>query len=208
MIHRGSIRRCYVCRLDYSRIPLLLSLKVTFQAGYQASRKAGTGCRSVGPIADLFLIKHQLIRGLYTDAINSSNAPAYRSYGLIFIRHALQNMGVAMLTHTPRLTSLSLNSKKVLSLNMSNNEALLHIELNRILNIAQAFTDATRALIADMCAKGFNPYDKRPIGPSKRPMKTAWLASSAVVHFTLHHTLSLRRSVPPSAATSVCVIGI
>ena len=63
-------------------------------------------------------------------------------------------MGVAMLTHTPRLTSLNLNSKKVLSLNISNNEALLHIELNRTLNIAQAFTDATRALIADMCAKG------------------------------------------------------
>ncbi len=141
---------------------------MTFQAGYQASRKAGTGCRSVGPIADLFLLKNQLITGLCTDAINSSNAPAYRSYGLIFIRHALQNMGVAVLTYTPRLTSLNLNSNKVLSLNMSNNEALLHIELNRILNIAQAFTDATRALIADMCTKGNNPYGKRPVGPTKR----------------------------------------
>ena len=85
---------------------------------------------------------------------------------------------------------------------MSNNEALLQIELNRILNIARAFTDATRALIADMCAKGCNPYDKRPIGPAKRPMKTAWQALTAVVHFTLHYTLSLRRSVahPPPPA--------
>lgn len=112
-----------------------------------------------------------------------------------------------MLTHTPILTSLSLSSKNVVLLKISKTKVLPHIELNRMLAIGAAFTGATRALVADMRTKGYTPYDKRPIGPAKRPMKAAWQASSAVVHFTLHHTFSLRRSVPLSAV-SVCATGI
>lgn len=69
---------------------------------------------------------------------------------------------------------------------MSKAKDLRHIELNAMLDIAIAFTDATRTLVADMRAKGYNPDDKRPIGPAGRPMDAAWRASSAVVHFTLH----------------------
>ena len=69
---------------------------------------------------------------------------------------------------------------------MSKAKALRHIELNAMLDIAIAFTDATRTLVADMRAKGYDPDDKRPMGPAKRPMDAAWRASSAVVHFTLH----------------------
>ena len=91
---------------------------------------------------------------------------------------------------------------------MSEDKALPHIELNRMLNIAVASMDATGVLVADMRAKGYNPYDKRPIAPAKRPINTKWQASSAAVHFTLHNTLPLWRSVSASAASSVCAIGI
>ena len=69
---------------------------------------------------------------------------------------------------------------------MSKGNALRHIELNAMLDIAIAFTDATRTLVADMRAKGYDPDDKRPIGPARRPIDAVWRASSAVVHFTLH----------------------
>lgn len=69
---------------------------------------------------------------------------------------------------------------------MSKTKDLRHIELNAMLDIAIAFTDATKTLVADMRAKGYDPYDKRLIGPAKRPLDAAWRASSAVVHFTLH----------------------
>lgn len=69
---------------------------------------------------------------------------------------------------------------------MSEAKALRHIELNAMLDIAIAFTDATKTLVADMRAKGYDPDDKRPIGPANRPIDAAWRASSAVVHFTLH----------------------
>ena len=91
---------------------------------------------------------------------------------------------------------------------MSKTKALRHIELDGILDITLAFTDATRALVSDMRAKEYNPYDKWSTDPAKRPMKAAWQASCAVVHFTLYHTLPLQRSVPPFAFTSVCTTAI
>ena len=91
---------------------------------------------------------------------------------------------------------------------LSKTNVLRHIELDRMLDITVAFTAATRALVAGARTRGYSPYDKRPIGPAKRPMKAARQASNSVVHLTLHHTLPLRRSVPPSAATSVCATGI
>lgn len=69
---------------------------------------------------------------------------------------------------------------------MSEAKALRHIELNAMLDIAIAFADATKSLVADMRAKAYSPDDKRPVGPAKRPIDAAWRASSAVVHFTLH----------------------
>ena len=106
--------------------------------------------------------------------------------------------------YIPTLTLSSLSSKQVLLLNMSKTKVLRHIELNRTLDIAVAFTAATRALVAEMHTKGNNPYGKRPVGTAKRSINTTWQASTAVVHFTLHNTLPLWRSVSPSAATGVC----
>ncbi|MXY08160.1 MAG: hypothetical protein F4058_04415 [Rhodothermaceae bacterium] len=99
---------------------------------------------------------------------------------------------------------MSLSSKKVVLLNKSKTRIHPYIELNRMLDTTAAFTGATRALVSDMCAKGYNPYYKRSADPAKRPMKAAWEASDAVVHFTLHHSFSrggaVRYPPPPAYA--------